>query len=79
VADDLRQGMSAEAVAELMLYAAYHFHAQAQGAHKQVEGWQERTKASFQRTVAGFCVENCNAAITDAGDVLLPYLPSGRT
>ena len=67
-----RQGRSAEAVAELMLYVAYRLHAKAQGAHKQVEGWQERTHASFQQAVAGFCVETCNATITEAGDVLLP-------
>jgi hypothetical protein len=67
-----RQGMSAEAVAELMLYTAYRLHAKAQGAHKQVEGWQERTHASFQQAVAGFCGETCNATLTEAGDVLLP-------
>jgi hypothetical protein len=71
-----RQGISAEAVAELMLYAAYRLHAKAQGAHKQVEGWQERTKASFQQAVAGFCIETCNATITEAGDVLLSSLRS---
>jgi hypothetical protein len=72
-----RQGRSAEAVAELMLYTAYRLHAKAQGAHKQVDGWQERTHASFQQAVAGFCVETCNATITEAGDVLLPHLRSG--
>ena len=66
-----RQGMSGEAVAGLMIYAAYRLHAGAQGAHRQVEGWQERTHASFQEAVAGFCVEMGCATITDAGDVLL--------
>ena len=35
---------------------AYRLHAKAQGAGR-VDGWQERTHASFQQTVAGFCVE----------------------
>jgi hypothetical protein len=51
-----RQGMSAEAVAELMIYSAYRLHAKAQGAQKQVEGWQERAHTGFQQAVAGFCV-----------------------
>ena len=69
-----RQGMSGEAVAELMLYAAYRLHAKAQGAHQLVEGWQERTHASFQQAVAGFCLETGCATLTEAGDVLLSSL-----
>jgi hypothetical protein len=72
----VQTGMSGEAVAELMLYAAHRLHAKAQGAHRQVEGWQERTHASFQHAVAGFCVETCNATVTEAGDVLLSSLRS---
>jgi hypothetical protein len=72
----LRQGMSEKDVAELMLCEAYHLHAKMQGALKLAEGWPERANASFQRAVAAFCVEMCNATITEAGDVLLPYGPA---
>jgi hypothetical protein len=70
----LEAGMSAEDVAATMLYAAHGLFAHAQGASRQVDGWQQRTYERFQRAVSGFCVENCNATITGAGDVLLPYL-----
>ena len=66
--------MSAEKIAHLMLCAAYHPHAAAQGADGQAEGWTERAHRSFQRAVAGFRVETCDAEIAEAGDVLLPYL-----
>lgn len=70
----LDAGMSAEAVANLMIYAAYNLFAEAQGVGKQADGWQQRTHNRFQQALAGFCVETCNADITDAGAVLLPYL-----
>lgn len=74
----LDAGCSATQVAGYMLHAAYELHATAHGADAQAEGWQERADRGFQQAVAGFCVEAANAGITEAGDVLLPYLEERR-
>ncbi len=74
----LDAGCSATQIAGYMLHAAYDLHATAHGADAQAVGWQDRADRGFQQAVAGFCVEAANARITEAGDVLLPYLEERR-
>jgi hypothetical protein len=70
---DLRQaGCSAAVIVRALLYAAYDAEAEAQGAAAQAEGWADRADLSFQRAVAGFCVETTNAELTEDGGVRLP-------
>lgn len=78
-ADRLReQGCNAEAVADYLFHVAWDMHSIAQGACQQAEGWVERAQRSFQRAVAGFCVETTNAGPgPDGCHVLLPYGPDG--
>jgi hypothetical protein len=46
----------------------------AQGAGQQAEGWVERATLSFQRALAGFCVETLNSETTpNFRHVPLPY------
>jgi len=54
----LDAGLSAREAADFLLYAAYDLHRYAEGADEQREGWQERAAVSFQKAVAGFCVES---------------------
>jgi hypothetical protein len=67
-------GCSAEQVANLLLHAVWNLHSMAQGAGQQAEGWVERATLSFQRALAGFCVETLNSETTpDFRYVPLPY------
>ena len=71
----LDAGYSATEAADFLLYAAYDLHCYAEGADEQREGWQERADRSFQKAVAGFCVESAYSGLEsdEPGCIRLPY------